>query len=125
MYLASPYPPSIFETLVCPPNFFLRNHFTIIFLQPFHMIAASLNAFYNVYLDQQLPPEDVFTITVNNHPLPRNIDARVGFPGTDSICERGEFCSTLSVCDHVYKNLTNFWCFFYRSRAHRQAVLDL
>lgn len=45
--------------------------------QPYHMIAASLNAFYNVYLGQQLPAESGFTITVNNHPLPRNIDTQV------------------------------------------------
>ena len=45
-------------------------------LQPYHTIAASLNAFYNLYLNEQLGGER-FTITVINHPLPRNLDSQV------------------------------------------------
>ena len=44
--------------------------------QPWHMSAAALNAFHNVWLRQATNNSDL-TLTVNNHPLPRTVDAEV------------------------------------------------
>ena len=40
------------------------------------MAAAALNAFHNIWLRTALGRDDV-TITVRNHPLPRNLTAQV------------------------------------------------
>ena len=40
------------------------------------MSAASLNAFHNVWLRQATGNPDL-RLTVNNHPLPRTVDAEV------------------------------------------------
>ena len=39
------------------------------------MVAAALNGFYNVYLKSR---GQNLTLTVNNNPLPRNLDSQVG-----------------------------------------------
>ena len=44
--------------------------------QPWHMSAASLNAFHNVWLRQATNKSDL-TLTINNHPLPRGAEAEV------------------------------------------------
>ena len=38
------------------------------------MVAAALNGFYNVYLKSR---GQNLTLTVNNNPLPRNLDSQV------------------------------------------------
>ena len=57
-------------SLVCVCVFILLN------LQPFHMAAAALNAFHNIWLRTALGRDDV-TITVRNHPLPRSVRGQV------------------------------------------------
>ena len=45
-------------------------------LQPWHMSAAALNAFHNIWLKQATDDEEL-TLYVNNHPLPRTAEAEV------------------------------------------------
>ncbi|XP_019855200.1 PREDICTED: ATP-binding cassette sub-family A member 3-like [Amphimedon queenslandica] len=42
--------------------------------QPYHMVAAALNGFYNIYLRSR---NTNLTVTVHNNPLPRNIDSQI------------------------------------------------
>ena len=46
------------------------------YTQPWHMSAASLNAFHNVWLRNATGNPDL-TLNVNNHPLPRDAEAEV------------------------------------------------
>ena len=46
--------------------------------QPYHMPAAALNAFHNILL-KKLSPSQSFSISVNNHPLPRNLTVQVNY----------------------------------------------
>ena len=51
---------------------------TYILLQPWHMSAAVLNAFHNVWLREVTGMANL-SITVNNHPLPRSNEGQVGY----------------------------------------------
>jgi len=51
-------------------------------LQPFHMPAAALNAFHTIYLRHVLElsgaeSASLYTMNVNNHPLPRTAEGQV------------------------------------------------
>ena len=50
------------------------------------MVAAALNGFYNVYLKSR---GQNLTLTVNNNPLPRNLDSQVDKGGREGGRERG------------------------------------
>jgi ATP-binding cassette subfamily A (ABC1) protein 3 len=49
--------------------------------QPFHMIAAALNSFYNVYLSRTL--NSSVTISVTNYPLPRELESQISDAQSD------------------------------------------
>ena len=68
-------------------------------VQPFHMIAASLNAFYTFYLQQLLPENNPTpTIIVYNQPLPRNITTQVQHGTTLRV--PSFLCAISSLCFH-------------------------
>ena len=50
------------------------------------MVAAALNGFYNVYLKSR---GQNLTLTVNNNPLPRNLDSQVDKGGREGGREEG------------------------------------
>ena len=49
---------------------------TSFILQPYHMSAAALNAFHNIWLKHATNNKEL-TLDVNNHPLPRTAEAEV------------------------------------------------
>ena len=51
-------------------------HVTSFILQPYHMSAAALNAFHNIWLKHATNNKEL-TLDVNNHPLPRTAEAEV------------------------------------------------
>ena len=66
--------------------------------QPYHMSAAALNALHNILL-QQRGAEGV-TISVNNYPLPKDVNEEVP---VHTVPHAYQYCTT---CVHVHMLLT-------------------
>ena len=75
-----------------------------ILLQPWHMSAAALNAFHNVWL-RQATNNSSLRLTINNHPLPRTLDAEVHSSRIISLQLTSNLYATyehIYVCMYVY-----------------------
>ena len=86
-------------------------------MQPYHIVPAALNAYHNVLLRNIMKNND-WSITINNHPLPRTLETQVTphILHTDHCLQHSGVAliahSTIQCCKHSSCTSQTYVCTF-------------